>query len=442
MKVNKILKSVLKNKLKQKNLKMFFPEPKNQGNVFNPSSYNCNNCCGGGDGAQGPAGPAAPTISSVAFNAINTTTTGPYNGNNVLNTVPFNSIISSTGGGFSTSTSIFTVPTTGIYQFNASVGVTNFTTTAGFYVNLQLLKNGGTAAVNSGPVLPQASNPTFTYTLNLTSAILCTAGDTLYLATYSGATGSWFLQNNFSYFSAFLTANGQIGATGPQGLSASSTVFLWDTWIYPNATATNAMTPPGTLSPGVVYSDVTGEGVVLNANSINTNRAIYWTSAINILDPTTTYTMTASCAAFGGQGPGDSYTMYIGSPNAIAGNNNGGANDGLKISIDFYNNQTYITVNTSIGSFPFFSTSGTRFIGPFATWSATVGSGLQNWFDLTAVIFTVGTQRICEVSFAGSKVASRNITNLVLSGNFLGVSAFSGAASAYIYTRSLKISRS
>ena len=423
---------------------MFFPEPKNQGNVFNPSSYDCNNCCGGGDGAQGPAGPAAPTIPSVAFNARNTTSSGPFNGNGSINTVPFNTITSSSGGGFSTSTGIFTVPTVGVYQFNGTVGITQFTNTAGLFVNLLLYKNGVRIETTAGPILPNvALSSGFVFSLNLSQAVLCAAGDTVYLATV-GNTGTYYLDgnNDATLFSGFLTANGQIGATGPQGPSASSTVFLWDTWIYPNATATNAMTPPGTLSPGVVYSGVTGEGVVLNANSINTNRAIYWSSTINILDPTTTYTMTASCAAFGGQGPGDSYTMYIGSPNAIAGNNNGGANDGLKISIDFYNNNTYIHVNTSAGSFPFFSTSGTRFIGPFATWSAAVGFGLQNWFDLTAVIFTVGTQRICEVFFAGSKVASRNITNLVLSGNFLGVSGFSGAASAYIYTRSLKISRS
>jgi hypothetical protein len=40
---------------------MFFPEAKNTGSVFNPASYDCNNCCGGGNGAQGPTGPAGTT---------------------------------------------------------------------------------------------------------------------------------------------------------------------------------------------------------------------------------------------------------------------------------------------------------------------------------------------------------------------------------------------
>jgi hypothetical protein len=164
----------------------------------------------------------------VAFNATNTALTGPYNGNFVINTVPFNSITSSSGGGFSTSTGIFTVPTADYYQFNASVGITNFTNTPGFYVDLILVRNGSQTIKNSGPNLGQVTFPGYTFTLNLSQTVLCAAGDTVNLATLSGVTGSWYLNANSSYFSGFLTANGQVGATGatgPTGPTTTPTVF-------------------------------------------------------------------------------------------------------------------------------------------------------------------------------------------------------------------------
>jgi hypothetical protein len=213
-------------------------------------------------------GPAAPTISSVAFNATNTALQGPYNGNNVLNTVPFNSITSSTGGGFSTSTGIYTVPTGGYYQFNGAVGITNYTDTPAFYVNLILFKNGQQTITNSGPVLPKATLTGLTLTINVSQVVLCAAGDTLNLATLGGIPGSYYLSANSSYFSGFLTANGQVGptgATGPAGTTTTPTVF------------TNTNTAGGTgiyyTVGGVKYC--TGETVTLTSPAFNATPAAF-----------------------------------------------------------------------------------------------------------------------------------------------------------------------
>ena len=231
---------------------------------------------------------------------------------------------------------------------------------------------------------------------------------------------------------------GPTGATGPTGLSANSVAFLWDSWIIPNSTALSAMSPPGTLNAPAAYSSSSSEGVILVPNTISSQGQIYWNQNINIMTPNTTYTITANFAANQGS-PGDSYGMFIGSPVAVvtAGNNND--NNGLKITIDYFLNSSFINVNTSPANYPFVSTYGSKFIGPFPTWTSAGGTNIENFFDLTAVISTVGALRVCEVFFAGNKIASRNITGLVL-GNYFGVSGVTGAATSYIYCRSFKIS--
>jgi hypothetical protein len=215
---------------------MFFPSPKDTTNVFNPSEFACNDCCSSGSGSSSSV--VVPTTPTVAFNATNTVQTGPFNGNYTLNIVPFNTITSSSGGGFSTSTGTFTVPTAGYYQFNGTVALTNFTTTAGFWVNLGLYKNGALILVNSGPFLGSVSGFGSAFTLNVSDAVLCAAGDTLYLATYAGNTGTWTLSATFSTFSGFLTANGQVGATGatgPQGPTTPTVAFsvVWNGAAFP-----------------------------------------------------------------------------------------------------------------------------------------------------------------------------------------------------------------
>jgi hypothetical protein len=234
-------------------------------------------------------------------------------------------------------------------------------------------------------------------------------------------------------------ATGPVGPTGPQGLSANSVTFLWDTWIIPNSTALAAMSPPGTLNAPAGYSASSSEGVILVPNTTSSQGAIYWNQNINIMAANTTYTITANFAATSGT-PGDSYQMYIGSPVAVALSGNNNDDNGLKISVNYYLNLSHINVNTSPASYPFVSTYGSKFIGPFPTWTAVSGTNIENFFDLTAVISTVGALRVCEVFFAGNKIASRNITGLVLTGNYFGVSGVTGAATSYIYCRSYKIS--
>jgi hypothetical protein len=246
-------KNVNKSKLskKTKKLKMFFPEPKYQGgSVFNPSSYDCNNCCGGGDGAQGttgPAGPAAPVVPSVAFSvAVLTNQALPALTNTII---AFDSEIYDTNSFFNpTAVTVGGIPAysfkptiEGYYQFNATVNTDTINgahdTIVSLFKNGVLYKRG--MQLNSYPVSAAISaNVSVSMYLNGST-------DYVSIAAYLSVAGFVAGSSNpaLTHFDGFLTANGQVGATGPVGPAGGGDVYLAAANTFTNTNTFQTIVP-------------------------------------------------------------------------------------------------------------------------------------------------------------------------------------------------------
>ena len=142
---------------------MFFPEPKNQGNVFNPASYDCNNCCGGGDGAQGPAGPAAPS-----YKFQGSITSGTVIPANQIPLFPPITSITNPQGWFNTSNYRYTPQVAGYYSFTVTAAFNAVSTINSNQCNVQIFKNGASGGGGIAQVYPNTLNQSF---LNLTAMI-------------------------------------------------------------------------------------------------------------------------------------------------------------------------------------------------------------------------------------------------------------------------------
>ena len=200
---------------------MFFPEPKNQGNVFNASSYDCNNCCGGGNGAQGPAGPpgtSAPTIPSVAFSVNANAQTLPAN---VATIVAFNIEEYDTNSFFNpTSATVGGIPAysfkptiAGYYQVNSAVNI-NPNSTAAHDTLINLYKNG--VEFKRGFQLNALAVGVLGCGVSA-SVYLNGSTDYLSISVFSTIIATISPNGPQTYFDGFLTANGQVGPTGPAG---------------------------------------------------------------------------------------------------------------------------------------------------------------------------------------------------------------------------------
>jgi hypothetical protein len=207
---------------------MFFPEPKYQGgSVFNPSSYDCNNCCGGGDGAQGPvgpAGPAAPVVPSVAFSVNANAQTLPAS---VYTVVAFDIEEYDTNSFFNpTSATVGGIPA---YSFKPTV--------AGYYqVNSAVNIQPNSTAVHDTLIVLNKNGVEFKRGFQLNALAVSVLGcgvsasvylngstDYLSISVFSTIAATISQNGPQSYFDGYLTANGQVGATGPTGPAAPTT---------------------------------------------------------------------------------------------------------------------------------------------------------------------------------------------------------------------------
>lgn len=114
-------------------------------------------------------------ISVAPIANIGGTCTGTLNTS--WNSVVYPTVLFDTTSSYNASTGVYTCPVKGRYEVYASFSVTGGSITAGNYVGIAILINGGRVAVNIGRAAVSTGNGTFTN--QVTSFYECNAGDTI-----------------------------------------------------------------------------------------------------------------------------------------------------------------------------------------------------------------------------------------------------------------------
>ena len=190
---------------------MFFPQPRDTTNVFNPSEFDCNNCCGSGSSSSSSV--VVPTTPTVAFSVVWNGANFPiYSAGGSPILVAFDTKSIDTTSRFNaTAATVNGIPpysflplVAGYYQINSVITFENLSTGVCPF-SMYLQKNG--AIYKRGVQNQGFTGNSIIQTAN-TSALVYLNGTTDYISIIAGSAAvGTVLEGFYNYFDGILISS-------------------------------------------------------------------------------------------------------------------------------------------------------------------------------------------------------------------------------------------
>lgn len=242
--------------------------------------------------------------------------------------------------------------------------------------------------------------------------------------------------NTLSIFNSISTNSINTGTLTVTGSSGPQVRFFWDTWQANTTSALSSYSPSGSIGGNASWDTTQANGLILTTATNSQAGYISWNSnTVNY-----NYDMTISASVGAGFGGGaDGQWIFFGANNTVYPNpNSNNTSGGISVMNHYYNNANRfeVYVNGTQYNIPF-NNNGNY----YTTTGVTLWNGsYANYYNLSAKIRKIQNgNRMLEVYINDIYQGSVNITSWTPTGNYFGVSAYTGGVNANNWVRQVKV---